>query len=71
VSPARTFTPEERQRFESQNGPEWWKRLGLVPGPAQPDDWVERPWGDSLIRVYVPQQFWDPRGCAVNTLDTT
>ena len=63
----RTFTAEERQRFESQNGLEWWRTLGLVPGPAQPDDWVERPSGDSSIRIYAPQQFWDLRACVTST----
>ncbi|MGH3118769.1 MAG: hypothetical protein ACRDQ2_16970 [Gaiellales bacterium] len=66
--PLRTFTAEERQQFESQHGMQWWKTMGLIPGPAQPGDWVERPWGDSSIHIYMPQQFWDPRGCA-NTID--
>jgi hypothetical protein len=66
----RTFTPEERQQFESQNGVEWWKTMGLIPGPAQPGDWVERPSGDSSIRIYMPQQFWDLRACAINAIHT-
>jgi hypothetical protein len=61
--PLRTFTPQEREQFESQLGMEWWKTMGLIPGPVQPGDWVERPWGDSSIHVYMPQQFWDPRAC--------
>jgi hypothetical protein len=59
----RTFTPTERQQLEEQLGLEWWKVLGLIPGPAQPGDWVERPWGDSSIRIYMPLQFWDPGAC--------
>jgi hypothetical protein len=35
----RTFTSEERGRFEEQYGIEWWKVIGLIPGPAQPGDW--------------------------------
>jgi hypothetical protein len=62
--PLRTFTPEERQQFETQYGIDWWKVMGLIPGPSQPGDWVERWWGDSSRTFYVPQQFWDPRGCA-------
>jgi hypothetical protein len=61
--PLRTFTPEERQRFETQHGMDWWKVMGLIPGPAQPGDWVERPWGDSTRTAYMPQKFWDPRSC--------
>ena len=60
----RTFRPEERQRFETRHGLEWWKTLGLIPGPAQAGDWVERPWGDSFRTFHMPQQFWDPRACA-------
>ena len=59
----RTFTPEERGKFEERYGVEWWKALGLIPGPAQPGDWVERPSGDSSRMHYVPQQFWDLRSC--------
>jgi hypothetical protein len=59
----RTFTPEERQRFETQHGTEWWKVMGLIPGPAQPGDWVERSWGDNSRMAYMPQQFWDLRAC--------
>jgi hypothetical protein len=62
--PRRTFTPEERQQFETQHGVNWWRAVGLVPGPQTAGDYVERPFGDSFITVYVPQQFWDPRGCA-------
>jgi len=43
--------------------------MGLIPGPQTPADWVERPAGDSSIAVFSPQQFWDPRGCASNTID--
>jgi hypothetical protein len=67
--PLRTFTPEERQQFETQYGVNWWKAMGLIPGPQTPADWVERPAGDSSIAVFSPQQFWDPRGCASNTID--
>jgi hypothetical protein len=59
----RTFTPEERGRFEERYGVEWWKALGLIPGPAQRGDWVERPSGDSSSMLYMPQQFWDLRSC--------
>jgi hypothetical protein len=59
----RTFTLEERGRFETQYGIEWWKVMGLIPGPAQPGDWVERSWGDSSRVTYMPQQFWDLRAC--------
>jgi hypothetical protein len=59
----RTFTPEERRRFETQLGTEWWKVMGLIPGPAQRGDWVERAGGDSSSMVYMPQQFWDLRAC--------
>ena len=52
------------QNFETQYGIDWWKVMGLIPGPSQPGDWVERWWGDSSRTFYVPQQFWDPRGCA-------
>jgi hypothetical protein len=65
----RTFTPEERQQFETQQGVNWWKAMGLIPGPQTPADWVERPAGDSSITVFSPQQFWDPRACASNTID--
>ena len=59
----RIFTPAEREDLETQYGIAWWKVLGLIPGPADPRDWVERPWGDSLRTVYMPQRFWDPRAC--------
>jgi hypothetical protein len=59
----RTFTPEERKRFETQHGLDWWRVMGLIPGPAQAGDWVERPFGDSSRMAYVPQQFWDLRAC--------
>jgi hypothetical protein len=62
--PLRTFTVEERQRLELQHGVNWWKVLGLIPGPQTAGDWMERPAGDSLITVFSPQQFWDPRSCA-------
>jgi hypothetical protein len=61
--PLRTFTPAERQQFETQYGVNWWKAMGLIPGPQTPSDWVERPAGDSSIIVFSPQQFWDPRAC--------
>ena len=67
--PLRTFTVEERQQLELQHGVDWWKVLGLIPGPQTPSDWVERPAGDSLITVFSPQQFWDPRGCASNSVE--
>jgi hypothetical protein len=63
----RTFRAEERQQFETQYGVDWWKTMGLIPGPQTPGDWVERPAGDSVITVFSPQQFWDPRACAINT----
>jgi hypothetical protein len=64
----RTFTPEERQRLETQYGPTWWKALGLIPGPETADDYVQQPSGDSVITVYAPQRFWDPRGgCATGS----
>jgi hypothetical protein len=66
--PLRTFTPEERERFQTQYGQNWWQALGLIPGPSTPNDWVERPFGDSFATVFSPQQFWDPRGCGV-TID--
>jgi hypothetical protein len=31
----RTFTLEERGKFEGRYGIEWWKALGLIPRPAQ------------------------------------
>jgi hypothetical protein len=67
--PLRTFTPEERQQLETQYGVNWWMAMGLIPGPQIPGDWVERPAGDSSITVFSPQQFWDPRACASNTID--
>jgi hypothetical protein len=67
--PLRTFTPEDRQQFETQHGVNWWKSMGLIPGPQTPGDWVDRPAGDSSITVFSPQQFWDPRACAT-TLST-
>jgi hypothetical protein len=60
----RIFSPEERQQLETQLGVNWWKTMGLIPGPQTPSDWVERPAGDSSIVVFSPQQFWDPRTCA-------
>jgi hypothetical protein len=63
----RTFTSEERGRFEEQYGIEWWKVIGLIPGPAQPGDWAERYGGDSSRMVYMPQQFWDLRSCVADT----
>jgi hypothetical protein len=65
--PLRTFTPEERQRFETQYGVNWWKAMGLIPGPETAADYVERPFGDSTITVFIPQRFWDPRACATGT----
>jgi hypothetical protein len=62
----RTFTPEQRQQFETQYGVNWWKMMGLIPGPQTPGDWVERPGGDNSVIVFSPQQFWDPRACASN-----
>ena len=62
--PLRTFTAEERQQFETQHGVNWWRAMGLIPGPQTAADYVERPFGDSSITAYIPQQFWDPRGCA-------
>jgi hypothetical protein len=62
--PLRTFSHEERQQFETQYGVNWWKAMGLLPGPQTPGDWVDRPAGDSSITVFSPQQFWDPRACA-------
>ena len=67
--PLRTFTPEERQQFETQYGVNWWRAMGLIPGPQSPADWVERPAGESSITVFSPQQFWDPRACPSNTFD--
>lgn len=63
----RTFSPEERQQLETQYGVNWWRTMGLIPGPQTPGDWVERPAGDSSITIFSPQQFWDPRACAINT----
>jgi hypothetical protein len=63
----RTFSAEERQQFETQYGVGWWKTMGLIPGPQTAGDWVERPAGDSSITVFSPQQFWDPRACAIDT----
>ena len=60
----RTFTEAERQQFETQYGVNWWKARGLIPGPETAADYVSRPFGDSTITVYMPQQFWDPRACA-------
>jgi hypothetical protein len=62
--PLRTLSPQERQQFETQYGVNWWKDIGLIPGPQTQADWVERPAGDSSITVFSPQQFWDPRPCA-------
>ena len=59
----RTFSPEERQQFETQYGVNWWKTLGLTPGPQTAADWVERPAGDSSITVFIPQQFWEFGTC--------
>ena len=67
--PLRTFTPEERQQFETQYGVNWWRAMGLIPGPQSPADWVERPDGDSSIAFFSQQQFWDHRACASNTID--
>jgi hypothetical protein len=61
--PLRTFTPEQRRQFETQHGVNWWKAMGLIPGPQTSGDWVERPTGDSSIIVFSPQQFWDLRAC--------
>src|SRR5262245_39222072 len=64
ASPAlRTFTPEQRQQLETQYGVNWWKAMGLIPGPETAADYVERPFGDSRVTVYMPQRFWDPRAC--------
>jgi hypothetical protein len=60
----RTFSPEERQQFETQYGVNWWKTMGLIPGPETPADYVDRPAGDSSITVFIPHQFWDLRACA-------
>jgi hypothetical protein len=60
----RTFTEEERRQFETQYGPTWWRAMGLIPGPETADDYVNRPFGDSIITVYMPQTFWDFRACA-------
>jgi hypothetical protein len=60
----RTFSPEERQQFETQYGVNWWKTMGLIPGPETAADYVDRPAGDSSITVFIPQQFWDLRACA-------
>ncbi|MGH2437157.1 MAG: hypothetical protein ACRDFA_09195 [bacterium] len=65
--PLWTFTPKERQRFETQYGQNWWQALGLIPGPQTAGDYVERPFGDSSMIIYSPQHFWDPRPCAINT----
>ena len=65
--PLRTFSPEERQQFETQYGVNWWKAIGLLPGPETAGDWVERPAGDSSITLFSPKQFWDPRACATTT----
>jgi hypothetical protein len=67
--PLRTFTPEERQQFETQYGVNWWKAMGLIPGPQSAGDWVERSAGDSSMTLFSPRQFWDPRACATNTSD--
>jgi hypothetical protein len=61
--PLRTFTPQERQQFETQYGVHWWKVMGLIPGPQCQADWVERPAGDTSVTVFSPQQLWDPRAC--------
>ena len=65
----RTFTAEERRQFETQYGVNWWKTMGLIPGPQTAGDWVERQAGDSSITMFSPQQVWDPRPCATNTID--
>jgi hypothetical protein len=62
----RTFSPEERQQLETQYGVNWWRTMGLIPGPQTPGDWAERPAGDSVITIFSPQQLWDPRACAIN-----
>jgi hypothetical protein len=67
--PLRVFTPIERAQFETQYGLNWWRAIGLIPGPSTPGDYVERPSGDSSITIYSPQQFWDPRGCGPHTVD--
>jgi hypothetical protein len=64
----RTFSPEERQQFETQYGVNWWKTMGLIPGPETAADYVVRPAGDSSTTVFIPQSFWDLRACA-NTSD--
>jgi hypothetical protein len=60
----RTFTEAERQQFETQYGLTWWRAMGLIPGPETAADYVNRPAGDSIITVYMPQRFWDFRACA-------
>jgi hypothetical protein len=60
----RTFSPEERQQFETQYGVNWWRSMGLIPGPETPADYADRPAGDSSITVFIPRQFWDLRACA-------
>jgi hypothetical protein len=59
----RTFTEDERRQFETQYGVNWWRAMGLIPGPETAADYVNRPFGDSTITVYMPQQFWDLRAC--------
>jgi hypothetical protein len=66
----RSFSPEDRRQLETQYGVSWWTTMGLIPGPQTASDWVDRPAGDSSITVFSPQQFWDPRGCAIDA-DTT
>jgi hypothetical protein len=60
----RTFTETERRQFETQYGVSWWRAMGLIPGPETAADYVNRPAGDSIITVYMPQQFWDLGACA-------
>jgi len=59
-----TFSPAERQQFETQYGVNWWRAMGLIPGPETAADYADRPAGDSSITVFIPRQFWDLQACA-------
>ena len=74
VAHVQAFPESARRRGvcawrQSQYGVNWWRAIGLIPGPQSPADWVERPAGESSITVFSPQQFWDPRACPSNTFD--
>jgi hypothetical protein len=65
LPPLRTFTPEERQQFETSVRRQLVEGDGTSSRSADPG----RLGGAPPSLCSARKQFWDPRACASNTID--